>query len=231
MNTWSLPLRKIVIAKWLQDIAEQMGETAEYIPNGLDIEAFGMDIPPEDRDGCRVMMLYHEYDWKGSRDGLRALEMVKECQPDLHVTLFGVPSKPSGLPSWIEYFQNPPQRVLRRLYNEAAVFLATSWSEGWGLPASEAMICGAAVVATDIGGHREFAMDVETALLVPPRDPSAMANQVQRLLASPRLRIDLAYRGNRFIQRFTWQRSVDAMERCFFQSVESREAVFDEEMR
>jgi glycosyltransferase involved in cell wall biosynthesis len=51
----------------------------------------------------------------------------------------------------------------------------------------EAMTCGAAVVATDVGGIREQ-LDETTGVVVPPRDPVALANAVCRLLAKPDLR-------------------------------------------
>ena len=52
MATWKLPLKKIVISRWLQQIAADLGEEAVYVPNGLDFQAFGMDVPPERRDPC-----------------------------------------------------------------------------------------------------------------------------------------------------------------------------------
>ena len=93
-----LPLRKLVIARWLQEVVRDLGEEADYLPNGLDFETFGVDLPPEARSGCRAMMLYHEADWKGSQDGLQALHLVKERFPALQATLFGVPKEPDGLP-------------------------------------------------------------------------------------------------------------------------------------
>jgi len=207
-----LPLRKLVIARWLQDVVRELGEEADYLPNGLDVETFGVDIPPETRSGCRAMMLYHEAAWKGSRDGLTALHRVKERFPALQATLFGVPAAPEGLPNWVRYVQTPPPETLRRLYNESDVFLATSWTEGWGLPGCEALMCGCALAATDVGGHREFARHRETALLSPPKDPAALAENVLTLLQNPELRVRLARQGNAFVQRFTWEKAVERLE-------------------
>ena len=121
------------------------------------------------------VMFYHGADWKGSADGIRALQAVKTQVPELKATLFGVPSAPAGLPSWIRYEQTPSPERLRGLYNDSAVFLATSWTEGWGLPGCEALLCGCALAATDVGGHREYAVNSKTALLSPPKDPAALA--------------------------------------------------------
>jgi glycosyltransferase involved in cell wall biosynthesis len=142
-NTWKLDLRKIVISNWLKEYAYSLGEKADYIPNGLNFKAFFLEICPKERDNRHVMMLYHDLQWKGTYDGLKALNLTKEQYPDLKVSLFGVPSPPSNLPNWMIYYRNPAQEILRKLYNEATVFVSPSWTEGWGLPCCEAMMCGA----------------------------------------------------------------------------------------
>lgn len=201
-----LPLRKLAIARWLQEVVRELGSEADYLPNGLDFSAFGLDTPPQVR-GVHAMMLYHDADWKGSSDGLKALARVKASLPELQATLFGVPAPPPELPTWIRYAQTPDPERLRQLYNESAVFLATSWAEGWGLPGCEALMCGCALAATDVGGHREFARHGETALLSPPKDPEALAQNTITLLQNQALRLQLARQGHAYVQRFTWERA------------------------
>lgn len=214
LATWKAPLHKIVIARWLERIATDLKEESALIPNGLDSGHFNVEARPEDRNPNHLMMLFHSGDWKGSPDGLQAIQMVRNEIPELRATMFGVRARPSGLPAWIEYRQTPKQSELRGLYNQAAIFVAPSWNEGWGLPPSEAMMCGAAVAATDIGGHREFAFHEETALLSPPKDPRSLADNIIRLIRDRDLRIRLAKQGNANIQQFTWDRATDAFERA-----------------
>ena len=190
--TWKMPLNKIVISRWLQQIATSINETCCYIPNGLDFVQFGVDVDPTKRSSDHVLMMYHLLDWKGSHDGLDALKRARQSIPGLRASIFGVPDAPKGLPDWIEYHRKPSQAKLRELYNQAAIFLAPSWNEGWGLPASEAMMCGAAVAATDIGGHREFAFHEQTALLSPPKNRDALAANLVRLIGDDPLRIKIA---------------------------------------
>jgi glycosyltransferase involved in cell wall biosynthesis len=213
MATWKLPLRKVVISRWLEDVARSLGESAAYIPNGLDFERFGMDVAPGNRNPQSVAMLYHQsLEWKGSMDGFAALNIVKASVPTLTAHVFGVFPRPSVLPNWVDYHQNPPQNELREIYNKAAIFISPSWTEGWGLPSAEALQCGAALAVTDIGGHREFAHHGETALLSPPKDPSAMAANVLRLIEDQELRIRLARQGHHYVQQFTWDRAVTHFE-------------------
>lgn len=212
MKTWKLPMKKIVIAKWLLEAAIGLGESAVYIPNGLDFQDFGLDAPIADRDPHHLIMLYHNQKWKGAADGMEAMRRAKKEAPPLSAVLFGVPGGPADLPDWIVYHQSPTQKQLRALYNHAAVYVGPSWVEGWGLTATEAMQCGAAACLTDNGGHREFAIDGETALLSPPKDPEAMAQNILRLVRDPDLRTGIATRGHAYVQRFTWERALDALE-------------------
>jgi glycosyltransferase involved in cell wall biosynthesis len=212
MATWKMPFRKIVIAGWLHEIAREMGEQVTYIPNGLDFTRFNLDIPVESRKPQNVIMLFHHLEWKGSRDGLAALYKVKEEVPSLSLTLFGIPERPGDLPDWITYERNPEQKRLRRLYNEAAIFVGPSWAEGWPLPPAEAAQCGAALCLTDIGGHREYGIQGETALLSPPRAPDAMAHNILCLLQDNRLRVQLGKQAHDYVRQFTWDRAVTSFE-------------------
>jgi glycosyltransferase involved in cell wall biosynthesis len=133
--------------------------------------------------------------------------------------LFGVPPAPHGLPAWVEYFQTPSQKKLRAIYNDAAIFVSPSWAEGWPLPPAEAMSCGCALVCTDIGGHREYALQGQTALLSLPKNPAELAKNVRKLLMDPASRIEMAIRGNRFVGQFTWKRAATEMNRILNQVI------------
>lgn len=210
MKTWEMPMQKIVISRWLQNICRDLSEKCTYIPNGLDFEAFNIDNHPKNRNPLSIIMLYHKYEWKGTRDGLNALNHVRKTHKNIKVILFGTTS-PKDIPDWVDYHRNPSQALLRKLYNSSAIFIAPSWSEGWGLPASEAMMCGCAVVGTDIGGHREFMDHGITAMTSPPREFMAMSNNILELISDQKLRIHIAEEGNKNIQKFTWKKSSDTL--------------------
>jgi len=214
MATWKLPLHKIVIAKWLQSIAKSLGETSTYIPNGLDFNQFYITKSISERVPTSVIMLYHKAEWKGSEYGISAIEIVRKKYPYLKVSLFGTPPHPS-VPDYIDYYQNPKQSILRDLYNQSAIFIAPSLTEGWGLPASEAMMCGCAVVGTDIGGHKEFMEDQVTALISPPCDIEAMAKNIIELINNSNMRISIAASGNTSIHKFTWEHSTNELAKLF----------------
>jgi glycosyltransferase involved in cell wall biosynthesis len=68
------------------------------------------------------------------------------------------------------------------------VFVLPSRFEGLPLVLLEAMEAGVAIVAADVGGVAEAVVDGETALLVPPDDPDALAAAIRTLLENPELR-------------------------------------------
>lgn len=69
----------------------------------------------------------------------------------------------------------------RVLLRAADVLAVPSRQEGQGIVALEAMASGIPVVASHVGGLAEMLTDGETALLVPPDDPSALADALIRL--------------------------------------------------
>jgi glycosyltransferase involved in cell wall biosynthesis len=212
--TWKLPLHKVVIAKWLRETAELLGEaeSTTYIPNGLDLGHFQITRDLANRDQKRVGMLYHRQTWKGSSDGLQVLKRLKERYPNLEAILFGVPRRPAGLPSWIDYETQPSPKRLRDIYNACSIFLQPSHTEGWGLTATESMACGCALVTTDNGGSRDYALDDETALVASSGDVEGLAARISWLLDDEERRIRLAEAGHEYVQRFDWPTAVNSLE-------------------
>ena len=218
--TWLLPMHKVVISQWLFDWGIEIGANdMVHIPNALDHNVFRVHQAITDRKPS-IVSLYHGSDWKGVGDALIALHRLHEVYPEIPVTFFGAIPRGSDLPRWIRYIRKPQQSVLvRDLYNGHSIYLGASWAEGWALPPAEAMACGCAFVGTDIGGFRDYAIDGQTALLSPPRDPHALFQNLCRVVEDSDLRHTLQHQGQEFIQQFTWDRSGMALERALQQWV------------
>jgi GT2 family glycosyltransferase len=102
------------------------------------------------------------------------------------------------------------QSDLGREYDAAEVFVVGSWAEGFCQPGLEALACGVPLVTTDNGGCLEYAVDGETALIVPPKDPVAMAAAIRRLLNDDVLAKQLVENGLEVVERdFDWERRTD----------------------
>jgi glycosyltransferase involved in cell wall biosynthesis len=213
--TYAMPLRKIAISQWLCDIAAKLGDGAVYIPNGLENPNLYSEMPVEQRDPAHGIMLYHTLPEKGVQVGLSACELARKQVPNLTMTMFGVYERPDNLPAWIRYVRNPGISQLRALYNEASFVLAPSNTEGWGLVPCEGMMCRCALVATDAGGHREFAVDRVTALVSPAGMPAALADGIVEIVKDHALRYRLSRVGQEYLLRFSWEESARLLERTF----------------
>jgi glycosyltransferase involved in cell wall biosynthesis len=211
--TYRLPLRKIAISTWLAGIMrDRFGEEATVIVTPVDTSLF-RPVPAGPDDGAlRVLMLHHEYPWKGVADGLEAVAEVRARHPGLRLVGFGVKA-PRGDSPYDEFHENLPQERLAWLYSRCPIYLCPSWDEGLGMPAMEAMACGAAVVTYDNGGCRDYAIDGRTALVAPRRDVAALARALARAIDERPLRERLARAGRELVTgAFDWERATDQLE-------------------
>lgn len=94
---------------------------------------------------------------------------------------------------------------LHQLYNLCQLFVFPSWHEGFGLPALEAMACGAPVVAANTSSLPEV-IGREDALF-DPFDVQSIANRITQVLESERLRAELRDYGQKQVKRFSWDRT------------------------
>jgi glycosyltransferase involved in cell wall biosynthesis len=205
------PGLKVCVASWLIDAGLELGVPREqlvHVPMGIDHGLFRVRTPIQDRAAC-VGLLHNDHPAKGWRAGLAALERVHERVPDAETIVFSqqLPSEP--LPEWVEAVEAPTQTHLaEHLYDRCSVFLQSSVWEGFGFTAVEAMACGCALVTTDNGGSRDYALPGRTALVSAPKDEVALADSVERLLTDDALRIRLAEAGAAHVRfQFDWDRA------------------------
>lgn len=211
--TWRMPLRKIVIARWLLDTGNDLGVSdVTYIPNAIDHDRYKRTMPLQDRPR-QVAMLFSAVPVKGAKDGISALEIVRRSHPDMKAVFFGAGRRQPWVPDWITYYRNPPQSfIVEQIYNRSSIFLSPSWSEGFPLPPAEAAACGCAIVAAANGGIREYVEHGISGLLSPPKDACALAANLSKLLEDDRLRMRLATAAGAAIRRFSWEHSTDLLE-------------------
>ena len=155
---------------------------------------------------------------KGMADFIAAAESVFASETDL--VLWIASKEKTNIQTGVPYqlFIRPSDAELVRLYTASDVFVSASWYEGFGLPPLEAMACGAAVIMTDSRGVREFAEDGSNCLIVPPRNPKALADAILRLLSEPDLADKLRRNGPITASRFDWERATDRFEAALTQS-------------
>lgn len=95
------------------------------------------------------------------------------------------------------------------LYQEAGALVLSSTTEGFPQVINESLSIGLPTIATRVGGIPSFLTHGETALLVPPRDPSALANAVESFVRDAELRERLRKRGRALMRDNTLEANRD----------------------
>ncbi|AZZ55632.1 glycosyltransferase family 4 protein [Rathayibacter iranicus] len=181
-QTWRLPLKKIVISDWLSSIGDDLGVKTTLVHNGFAAERFPRGAPIAERPRL-VLCLLSTTPYKRP-DLVRAIfERLHTTDPSIVCAAFGVSERPSDLPPHVVYRRNPAQAELQRLYQDARVFICTSDYEGFGLPPAEALLSGASVVSTDIGGVRSYARNIF--IFAPVGSAEALSAAALDLLGDP----------------------------------------------
>jgi glycosyltransferase involved in cell wall biosynthesis len=106
-------------------------------------------------------------------------------------------------PGWI------PREQLYDLYARASAFLFPSLFEGFGLPVLEALAAGVPTGCSQIEPMNSIAAGA--ALKFDPRDPSAIAEAMHRLVADAELRERLAAAGPPRAAQFSWRTTAQAV--------------------
>lgn len=120
-----------------------------------------------------------------------------------------------------------PEEDLVALYNLCKLFVFPSWHEGFGLPALEAMHCGAPVIGANTSSLPEV-IGWDDALF-DPRSDVAIATAMERALGDELFRAELIRHGNSQAKRFSWdetaRRAIVAFERFHAEGEVLRDAM------
>lgn len=216
MRTLRARCPKLCVATWLVDVGVRCGAPPEqmlHVPLGLDHDLFRPGAPQDERHYDVCVLYGRSHPAKGWPDARRALESLRSARPDLRAVAFSLPPAGPDLPGWVTFHRDPDRRDLARsIYGQAKVFLQPSRFEGFGLTAVEAMGCGCALVTTDNGGSRDYAVPGETAEVVPVGAIDEMAAAVAGLLDDDERRTRVAGAGSDLVRRFRWDRSAEVLE-------------------
>ncbi|MCA1723591.1 MAG: glycosyltransferase family 4 protein [Thermomicrobia bacterium] len=212
------------------EVHARYGRDAVVIYNGIETEEFAPGAPdPSWRvtltDGSAPLLLWvgRLERWKGTIDALRALAMM-QCAA--HLAIVGVgpemarlrdAARSLGIADRVHFLGARDHAEMPNLYASAAIVLGTSFAnETFGMALAEASACGRPVVATRFGGFPEVVRAGETGLLVPPRDPRALAAAIQTLLADPARCRAMGERGRaHVVANFAWPVVTDRVLRLY----------------
>ena len=206
-------------------------ERVVIIPSGVNIERFRPVPQAEarrriglDSDELVVVYVGRMLPRKDVRNVIRAMALLAE-QADLPVKLLlvgGESVEPDpqvtpeigvlqalaaelGIAGRVQFIGKRQPDTLCDYYSAGDVVVTTPWYEPFGLTPLEAMACGRPVIGSAVGGITFTIEDGVTGMLVPPRDPQALANGLRRLLADAALRTQMGHAARERVAReFTW---------------------------
>ncbi|HEY6867168.1 MAG TPA: glycosyltransferase family 4 protein [Candidatus Eisenbacteria bacterium] len=193
------------------------------VPNGVDVERFSPRVPPipEYRDGVFTILYVGRMDpRKGAKYLFLALPHLEERLRDYRLVVVG-----SGwLRRWYDTHIPPALRRrvvfagrasfedMPRYFRSADVFCSPAvGNESFGIVLLEAMASGTPVVASDIAGYRDVVERGTSGLLVPPRDPRALAEAIHAIAADPARARRLAAAGLARARGFAWPGVVERL--------------------
>lgn len=153
------------------------------------IRAFGRVAVDENFADLRLMLVG---DYRG--------DVFRTCHMEL-VSL----ARSLGVAERVDFPGYVPDDELAHLYAACSAFVFPSYLEGFGLPAVEAMACGAPVIASNRGSLPEVVSNA--GLLFDPHDAVALAGCIRRLLVEPALRDEFRRRSLERAKQFSWERS------------------------
>jgi glycosyltransferase involved in cell wall biosynthesis len=184
--TYRLPFHKVVVAKWLEDIMESEYQdfTVDLIPNSVDHAQFFAPVRGK-QEIPTVGFLYSTTKFKGLDVLLPALGLVRQRVPGLRLVAFGgeMPTPSLALLEGTDFAYNPKQDQIRNIYARCDVWATASESEGFNLPAMEAMACRTPVVSTRTGWPEEAVKSEWNGVLVDVDDVNALAGAVGWVLS------------------------------------------------
>jgi glycosyltransferase involved in cell wall biosynthesis len=219
---WGRAARIIAISAAVADVLSEDGiqlERVVMVHSGIDLEAARqaeplgirewLGLPQETMLACTVGALVPHKDHVTL---LHAARRVASRFPALHWIIAGEGELRPVL-EWLTSELDLTSRVHflgqvahpLRVIADADLYVMSSREEGLGTSVLDAMARGIPVASTSAGGLPEMLHD-GAGILVPPRNPEALAGAVERILALPELRRSLVERASRAVERFSADR-------------------------
>lgn len=193
------------------------------IPPGVDTDCFK---PKKTKPGNQVLFvgsLKKAERYKGLKVLINAIGIAVKKVKNIKVVVVGDGGlvdkykkmcRYLGIEKQIKFRGRLNAQKLAKEYQKAAVFVHPSLFDNCPLVLLEAMACKKPAIGSNIGGIPYVIDDGKTGLLVPPRDPEALAKAIIKILKNPKIAQKMGENGYRKVkENFTWERQVEKTER------------------
>jgi colanic acid/amylovoran biosynthesis glycosyltransferase len=221
--------------KWLRrkDLPVSYAPSIRRLYNGIDLEQFSPHPGSEDGRGGPPLILSvgRLVEKKGFEDLVRACALLRDQGLHFRCEIVGKGARQAtilrlidslGLSGLVHLIGPRPLEEMAAKYEDAAVValpcLVADDGNRDGIPTVlvEAMAAGIPVVSTRLTGIPELVDDGSTGLLVPERDPTALAAALRQLLGDARMREDMGLRARvKVVRDFDSEKNVAVLHEWF----------------
>lgn len=199
------------------------------VPCGADVDKFAPSSITKDKNTIFFLSLLDEFHkYKGLEYLLKALKIVKNKIPDVKLMVGGRGvlmehyqeiTSALGLTKNVEFHGFIDEDKITEYYSRANVFVLPSISsvqEGFGIVALEALACKTPVITTEIVGVSSDLKKENAGIIIPPRDPDALAAAIIKILSNNDMQREMGENGRRLVKaKYTWKSIAELMEKVY----------------
>jgi glycosyltransferase involved in cell wall biosynthesis len=192
-------------------------ERVQIVANGIPTEFLNLPLEPtpiEPDAPIRIAQVGSYIPRKGIGYGVPALNQILQQHPNVIMSFLGTGCSESQVHQGFEpdvrdrvqVIPHYDHELLPSLLQGHQIKLFPTLSEGFSLALPEAMACGLVPVTTATPGSMEIVQDGNNGLLVPPRDPQAIVQALERLIRNRIYLEKLRRKAYETAQNYSWQR-------------------------
>ena len=216
VHPWLRRVDEIVVpSEYLRRVFASYGYRARVIHNTVDTGLFRYRI----RSPLRPRFLSTRcFEWYyGVDQTILAFALLKTVYPEATLMLAGTGSQEEELRKLVAALNVPDvhwlgpvaAKAMPSLLDRCDIFLNSSLVDNQPLSILEATAAGLPVISTGTGDIENMIEDGVSGMLVPERQPAAMARAARYLLTHPGLAVSMAARAHDRLDRFSWSRVRD----------------------
>lgn len=205
----------VVPSRFLQSVFEGFDVHAEIIPNVVEASRFHPGRTPTAHDvtSPHLVVARHLEPIYDIGTAIDAFALLRYRHPGARMSVAGRGPERSmlerqtverGLTGSVTFCGELSRESMAELLRSATVLVNSSLVDNAPNSLLEAMACGVPVVSTRVGGIPYLVENEVSALLVPPRNPSAMADAIGRLISDPRLAARIVENATRIAASCSW---------------------------
>ncbi|MBI5360611.1 MAG: glycosyltransferase family 4 protein [Planctomycetes bacterium] len=198
------------------------GKEIIIVPYGVELNRFSpSEFPEKQSNALTIGFLKHFEKKYGPECLLRAFALLTKKHGNIELLLIGGGSQANTLEQLaadlritplIRFIGAVPYEDVPLWLSRMDIFVMPSVYEEFGVAALEASAMELPVVASNAGGIPEVVQDGKTGILVPPENPAALADAIDKLISNPQMRAEFGKAGRRYVEEnYRWEENVKAM--------------------